>query len=652
MEFRSADHPRRLTDQFFVSDNTSVCYSGFADRVFRWIEAHQLLRTDLWTRFVQQFREEDADRDNGWRGEYWGKMMRGACFIYAYTQNPALYAELERTVTDLLNAQEPDGRISTYARSHEFDGWDLWSRKYVLLGMEYFLEICTDAGLRSRIVASMCRQADYILAHIGSEAEGKKPITAATRNWRGVNSASILEPMMRLYNITGKQAYLDFAAYLVGTGGTDVVDLIDQAYRDQLLPYQYPVTKAYELVSFFEGVLEYSRVTGDLRCRTAVLRYADRILQTDFTIIGCSGCTHELFDHSAVRQANATNGIIMQETCVTVTLMKFFWQLTLLTGNAAYADAFERSFYNAYLGSLNTEQIVDPIILREYPDWKREPLPFDSYSPLTAGTRGNGIGGLKQMSDGHYYGCCACIGSLGMGLVSKMAVVSTGSGLAVNLYLDGRCQITTGTGIPVTLHTHTDYPRSGMIRLALEVSAPTTFSLLLRIPGWSKCSSVAVNGAVQAVDPGYVDLHRQWQTGDTVELELDMTTRVIRPIPYGHQILMNHVVWAADQIVPTYDEQDPDALCRIALQRGPLVLAQEQRLCSMDGPLPIQIEDDDTVSAALTTGRAPFETLVELNVPLTDGTTVTLTDYASAGKTWSEDSRMAAWILIRSPGDR
>lgn len=49
----------------------------------------------------------------------------------------------------------------------------------------------------------------------------------------------------------------------------------------------------------------------------------------------------------------------MQETCVTVTLMKFLYHLTMLTGNSKYVDAFETSYYNAYLGAINTEGVID-----------------------------------------------------------------------------------------------------------------------------------------------------------------------------------------------------------------------------------------------------------------------------------------------------
>ena len=47
----------------------SCCkFDGMFDNTVKWIEKKQLLRRDLWKRFVQQFRE-DADADAGWRCE-------------------------------------------------------------------------------------------------------------------------------------------------------------------------------------------------------------------------------------------------------------------------------------------------------------------------------------------------------------------------------------------------------------------------------------------------------------------------------------------------------------------------------------------------------------------------------------------------------
>ncbi len=623
-------------------------FEGIFDSTVRFIEETQLLRTDLWKRFVRQFRE-DADADGGWRGEYWGKMMRGACFVYSCTEDPELYGVLTATVEDMLEAQDGSGRISTCPVGHEFDAWDLWCRKYVLLGMQYFLEICGDKELAGRVVDSMRRQADYIIDRIGYPAEGKKLITRATRNWRGLNSSSILEPVVRLYDLTGEQRYLDFASYIVDCGGTDVENIFRLAYENRLHPWQYPVTKAYEMTSCFEGLLEYYYVCGDEKYRTAVVNFADRILESDFMIIGGCGCTHELFDHSTVRQANTNNGSAMQETCVTVTLMKFFWRLALLTGDVRYADAFETSFYNAYLGAVNTEQVIEPSLLRDHPDWAIEPLPFDSYSPLTAGTRGNGIGGLKVMSDRHYYGCCACIGSAGLGLVPKMALFAADGGVVLNLYLPGEIRTVLPSGNTLTLRVTTDYPAGGKVRIAVEPERAERFGLRLRIPVWSRKTGLSVNGTPAEARPGYVLLERDWSDGDIVELDLDMRTECIRPTPYGSQVLMNKVVWEAHYIVPTYDEEDPDAKNHLAFRRGPVILAQDSRLgYSVDDPVSFRVREDGFVDAVIPEkGIAPYPHMVEAALPLADGGFLHVTDYASAGKLWTQESKMAAWMRVK-----
>ena len=624
-------------------------FNGIIDDSVKFVEENQILREDLWKRFVTQFKEEDADAEGGWRGEYWGKMMRGACFVYEYSQNPKLYQVLTDTIKDMLTAEDELGRISTYAVNHEFDAWDLWGRKYVLLGMQYYLEICKDEALKAEVIACMCRQVDYLISKIGLPEEGKLLITRATRHWRGLNSASILEPVVRLYKLTKEQKYFDFATYIVNCGGTDVVNIFDLAYEDKFYPYQYPVTKAYEMTSCFEGLLEYYFVTGEEKYKTSVVNFANKVLESDFTIIGCSGCTHELFDHSTVRQANTTNGRIQQETCVTVTLMKFFYRLAMLTGDSKFADAFEISLFNAYLGSINTESVIDPGMYIVHPDWKAEALTFDSYSPLTADVRGKGIGGLKTMSDMHYYGCCVCIGPAGLGLAAKMAAYTDDKAVTLNLFIDGEMHIKTPAGNPLTLKTDTTYPVSGRVKVSLVLDNAEKFALKIRIPAWSKRTGLALNGELVEVNDGYAVLNREWKAGDQIELLLDMRTEAIKPIPYGTQILMNRVIWGANMMIPTFDEEDPMAKFHLALRRGPIILAQENRLgYSVDEPVEILVREDGYVDVTFPENPiAPYENILELQVPLADGSKMHVTDYASAGKLYNEESKMAAWMLIK-----
>ena len=325
---------------------TRFHYNKDMAKTISFVEQEQLLNRNLWKLFVQQYRIRDDSNNYGWRGEYWGKMMMGACFLCEATGNDALYAVLEETVRDMLTTQDNCGRIATYDIAHEFHGWDIGNRKYVMIGMEYFFDICRDEALKTTILQSLCRQMNALTDKLGP---GKKPVCLASDLYRGLNSCSILEAIVRLYRITGETEYLNFALDIAKSGGSSICDLFSLALQDELKPYQYPVTKAYEMISCFEGLLELYRVTGDENCKIAALNYTNRILGSDFTVIGSCGCTHEFLDHSTVRQAKEETGPLMEETCVTISILKMLYQAAKLTGAVRYVDAFEISFYNAYL---------------------------------------------------------------------------------------------------------------------------------------------------------------------------------------------------------------------------------------------------------------------------------------------------------------
>ncbi len=639
--------PEEWGDGLFVDCRNEFAYEGYIGELLDFIREHQLLRKELWERFIEPFRTA-ADGDGGWRGEFWGKMMRGACFVLSAKRDERLYAILKRSVAEMIGSADTTGRISSYPVSREMTSWDLWCRKYVMLGMQYFFELCDDEAFRQEIIASLLRQLDAITAKVGDREKGLIPITETGNPWRGLNSSSILEPVMRLYTMTKEPRCLAFAEHIVSCGGTSVENLFRLAREDRLLPYQYPVTKAYEMISCFEGLLEYSLATGEESCRESVLRFAERLLESDFTVIGSGGCAGEMFDHSTVRQANTTNSAVKQETCVTVTYMKFFLRMLLLTGDPKYADAFERSFFNAYRGALNTENALDPV-LRRFETWVKEPLPFDSYSPLTAGRRGNGIGGLMELTGGHYYGCCAGIGPAGAGLLSKLQLLTRKGCLVMNLYLPGQVTGFSPSGRRVTIRTETEYPKTGVIRITLQPEEEgERFALLLRNPAWSERTTVTVNGEPLPASDGYLRVERAWKRGDTILLTLDLRIRVLHPIPYGHQVIMTKVDWGHDYIVPVYDREDPKAKYHIALQRGPVMLAADSRLERREAIPPVR-EDAEGFAEGKLTDRIPFPHLVGAEITLADGSHLTAVDYGSAGKRWNSD-RAAVWIMTEQPG--
>ena len=641
------------TDQLSPDTYARYRFDGVLNDALRFTKEKQLMSTEHWTRFVRQFRIDADAPSRGWRGEYWGKMMRGACFVCATTRDAELEAVLRQTVEDMFTAADENGRISSYSYETEYDGWDMWSRKYVMLGMEYYWEICPDEDLRARIVTSLCRQADVILAHIGPEEEGKKPVTRATRNWRGLNSVSILEPMVRLYHLTGEKRYFDFATYLVSTGAIDGENLFELAYADELYPYQYPVTKAYEMMSCFEGLLEYGRLTGNRKHLDTVVRFARRVIESDVTVIGSCGCTHELFDHSTFRQTCTDYKGIMQETCVTVTWMKFCMQLLCLTGDPVFADQIEQSLYNAYLGALNTEgKIPGGLPLEKYPALHLEALPFDSYSPLVPDTRGRQIGGLQVMKDDMtYYGCCACIAAAGIGLLSRVALQRGKDGLYMNLYSAGTIDTLAPDRTPLSVRIDTAYPACGRIAIAVKTEATEEFKLFLRIPAWSEQNTVMVDGGCTAErkENGYIPIVIPAGVGEhQITLELDMRVRCIHPIGvgFGKDVLHINVDWENNCIIPSEYIEDPKSKYHIALRRGPLMLGGDNRLgYSVDEPVEIAESADGVAKATvLPADQIPYPCMIALAIEKADGSSIILTDYSSVGKTWDETSRCAVWL--------
>lgn len=583
--------------------------SGIADWMVRYIEDYQLFNEKKWEQFVAQFASGCVDsQNNGWRGEYWGKLMRGACITYGYTRNERLYAVLTKTVNDLLKTQDALGRFSTYAVETEYRGWDIWSRKYVILGLLHYHEICTDVQLKERIISALEAHLDYMVRTIG---EGKVEINDTSNIWGAANSVSLLEPVMRMYNQTGKASYLDFAHYIVKTGPKDF-NIFEEAYKNEKAPYQWPIQKAYELMSCFEGLLEYYRVTGVEKWKIAAINFAERVMETDVSVIGCCGCDLECFDHCAATQTNPTFSHLMQETCVTVTWMKLCYQLLRLTGDVKFAHEIERSVYNALYGAVNTEKTQ-----------VNGGLPFDSYSPLRLGNRGRCVGGQQFDAENKLiYGCCVAIGAAGTGLVPEIAASAGKNGVVFNLYIGGVYHLVTPQNDELTVKVKTNYPVDGRVDFEILPEKAEEFAIMLRVPAFSKKTTLTVNGQPAPVKEGYLTLNRCWQQGDTITLNIDMSPRVVHPIGCGV----------------------PGSLDFVAVKYGPLVLARDARLNKDVGQVVDLAYDENDAIALEATSGASFPTLCQFKVPCKDGSFVHMVDYQSAGKTLDDNSATEAWL--------
>ena len=591
---------------------------GYGGKLIDFTINKQLLDAEKWTLFVEQFRIRWDGDNGGWRGEYWGKMMRGAALTYRATKNEKLYAVMVDTINDLLTTQDEFGRISSYTRDTEFACWDIWARKYIMLGMFYFLDICKSKALAKKIINAMKRHANYIIKHIGNGRK-QKTIFQTSGIWGSTNSCSILEPFVKLHVLTGEQKYLDFATYLVGTGFNEQFNLIETCLHKTMYPYQFPTTKAYEMMSCFEGLVEYYKVTGNPDHLQAAENFVDMLVETDYTIIGCSGCWHELLDNSSKTQTEPAAETVMQETCVTVTFLKLCAKLLSVTGNAKYAAYVEKSGLNALYGAVNNEeQQMTRVGARTWDGNGTmhlvkllEPFPFDSYSPLFHDRRGIRVGGCQLMQEGKSYGCCVCIGAAGTAIMGLFAVMKGEDGVYVNLYND--CRFKTedyGEKISVDVYANPYAYKGAKINVN---GKGQTFALGLRIPAWAEDFAVYINGEkVDGVEKnGYFVINRQWNK-DKVEVRFKAPVKM----------------WVLNK--------------KIAFTQGPITLARDCRLEDITKPVEIAARNGKNVRAKRMKNTT-FSSNVAYEIATKDGK-ITVCDYAQAGKNYDdENANITVW---------
>ena len=262
--------------------------------------------------------------------------------------------------------------------------------------------------------------------------------------------------MVKLYFITGKKEYLDFAEYIVTTGASKGSNMFQQVYEGtHLYEVGKPYPKAYEMTSVWEGLAEYYRATGDPRWKVCLDNFFNDVIENEITIIGNAGSdvywprlNGEGWSNTAVEQTNP-NIKRMMETCVGVTWMKYCSQYLRLTGDPTAVDYIEKYAYNGLLGA---------------------------------------------MIDGQPVTCCNLSGPCGLSYLPYIAAMQSKEGPVINLYNAGTVTAKTAKGNEVKLGIVTEYPRANEVRISVDPAAKEKFTVKLHIPSWSEQTYVAVNG--------------------------------------------------------------------------------------------------------------------------------------------------------------
>jgi len=350
------------------------------------------------------------------------------------------------------------------------------------------------------------------------------------------------------------------------------------------------MVKAYEFMSCMEGLLELYRLDGNPDYLKAAINIQNSMRENERTIFGGIGKNDKLRGARFMLETEA-------EVCDVVYWNRLAVQLLLLTGDPKYADDIELSMYNVLCAAMKLDG-----------SWGVRRLCLN-----------NTHWEAPKHCELKHQQCC--VGNMPRGLLQlpEVATTSIEHGLSMNLYLPGETSTTISSSNQVRLTTHTAYPETGNVVVIVTPGLPEVFTIQLRIPAWSRRTSLTVNGrAVRATAGRYARIRRKWSPGDRIELNLYMHGRII-PFP-------------------------SEGSNFAAIQRGPVVLARDIRL----GDINVHATAPFAANSGwvrLKKTDAPDGMWMAFKVPMAGNKSIVMCDYSSAGQTWDvETSDFRVWL--------
>jgi DUF1680 family protein len=482
------------------------------------------------------------------------KVIEGAAYSLSVVADPKLDAYVDGLIAKIAAAQEPDGYLYTTRtidpkNPHRWAGPERWvlerddSHELYDLGHLFEAAVAHYLATGKRTLLDVAiKAADLLVATFGP---GKRT------TWPGHQITEMA--LVKLYRVTGKEAYLSLAKFLLDERGPGPFPEGERAnprglnYNQahlKVVEQSEPVGHAVRAVYMYSGMADVAAVTGDEKIRAAGRRIWDHLITSKLYItggIGASGSGEAFGQPYELPNMTAYN-----ETCASVGMDFWNHRLFLMEGDAKYLDVMERTLFNGLVSGVSL-------------DGKTYFYP----NPLES----NG-----QHARQEWFGVACCPGNITrfMPSVPGYLYAKRGDQLYVNLFAAGTADVELAGG-PVRVTQQTRYPWDGGVTITIAPQRSRRFPISVRIPGWARdepvpsdlyrfvdeagaSAAIAVNGRAQpmVLDRGFVTIDRLWQTGDTVQLSLPMP---VRRIVSNNQVVANR--------------------SRVALQRGPIVFAAE-----------------------------------------------------------------------------
>ena len=245
------------------------------------------------------------------------------------------------------------------------------------------------------------------------------------------------------------------------------------------------------------GAARMYEVTGDRRYREIAEYFLDDVLSRRNYVIGNTS-DNEHWRYPA-GDMKGTLSLVNAECCVAYNLMKLDRLVFGWTAAAHWMDEYERTLFNARLGTQN------PQGLKQY------------FFPLAAGYW------RAYHSPDESFWCCTGTGAEDFAKFNDTIYFHSDDDVYVNQFIASELiWKEKGFGLKQT----TNFPMEQGTLLTVQTERPQERTIFVRIPRWTdESGSVKVNGhKLEAfAQPGsYLAIRRTWLAGDRIELSLPM----------------------------------------------------------------------------------------------------------------------------------
>lgn len=468
------------------------------------------------------------------------KWTEAAAFTLQSGDRPQLHATAMEMIREVVATQEPGGYIDTYYQGDrkplrmlyptQETGHELYCMGHML---QAAIAMYRATGDRTLLDAGIRFIDDFLLPNYGP-APSQKGIVAG--------HPEIEMALIELSRTTGDRKYVELAGYILH--GDPRIPL-----RPQQIVYMFcgiPFTSRTHLEGHAVramyaccGATDYYMETGDSAYWKTLNLLWDDLTRDQMYVTGGVGARQA--GESFGDPYELPNATAYGESCAAIGVMMWNWRMLTASGEARFADVIERALYNG----INSGMSLDG---RTY--CYRNPLAFD---PTGEANDGPGAGG-KIRNPWYNTTCCPPNLERTFASLSGYFYSTSHEGVYVHLYDNSSLQWRLADGSPIGIVQETRYPWEGDVKLTVSPDQPREFTLFVRIPGWSRQSTVRINGtAVSEIQSGkYLPIRRRWSAGDTIELSFDMTTHLLKANP------------------AVTDDRG-----RVAFQRGPIVYCME-----------------------------------------------------------------------------